>query len=180
MDATDLTLPETDDYTFSDWLTSTRQLQEVAYGAFYDEMDPETRADSMLMNLFAMVDEISEMGGECGWKPWAQPRGWINREAVIKEAVDLLHFAGNMLTHAQCTGQELTAAYKAKQMKNLQRQIDGYDGRKGKCATCHRELEDVLGGKEGWQAGVFKHTAYPDLEFCSLICAETFNPNKEH
>lgn len=138
-----LELPETDDYTFSQWLDSTRRLQEEAYGSYYELFTDEERADSLMMNLLAAIDEISELGGECGWKPWTSPRGWTNREGMIKEAVDALHFIGNLLTHAQCTGAELTAAYKAKQLKNLRRQLEGYDGVASKCPSCHRELEDA-------------------------------------
>jgi hypothetical protein len=134
-------LPKT--YSFHDWLTSTRQLQEVAFGDYYDDMGDEERADNMMMNLYAACDEIHEMGDEMGWKPWAPPRGWINREAAIREAVDALHFIGNLLTHAQCTGEELTAAYRAKQLKNLQRQIDSYDGKAEKCGYCKRDLSEL-------------------------------------
>lgn len=134
----ELALPDTDDYSFSNWLESARQLQEVAYDAYYDRMDDETRADSMMTMLLAAHAEITEMGQECGWKPWAQPRGWINREAVISEAVDVLHFVANMLTHANCTGKELTEAYKAKQQKNLDRQLEGYDGVSDKCPGCKK------------------------------------------
>jgi len=134
-------LPE--DYNFDMWLTTTRRLQELAYDAFYDQMDDETRADSMMMNLYAATSEIVEMGDEMGWKPWAPPRGWINREAAIREAVDIMHFLGNLLTHCQATGEELTAAYKAKQLKNLQRQIDNYDGKSDKCGYCRRDLTEI-------------------------------------
>lgn len=138
-------------YGFGDWLESTRRLQEIAYDAHYDEMGDEERADSMMMNLFAATAEIVEMGDEMGWKPWAPPRGWINREAAIREAVDVLHFIGNLLTHAKCTGEELTEAYRAKQLKNLKRQIDNYDGR-NKCGYCHRELDnpDPVSNLEIW------------------------------
>lgn len=136
-------LPDTNDYTFTDWLTSTRELQEEAYGAHYDKFTDEERADSLLMNLYAAQAEIVELGEECGWKPWAKPRGWVNREAMIREAVDVLHFVGNLLTHVQCTGEELTAAYKAKQQTNLQRQRDGYDGVTSKCPDCHRDYAEA-------------------------------------
>lgn len=147
-------------YSFEDWLTSTRELQEVAYDAHYDEMSPDIKADSMMMNHSAAVIELGEMMEEMGWKPWVQPRGWINREAAIKEAVDVLHFLGNLLTHAQCTGKELTDAYRAKQLKNLQRQIEGYDGRY-KCANCHRALDD---GTVAYQVGGTDHI------YCSKEC----------
>jgi hypothetical protein len=143
-----LTLPETDDYTFSDWIDSTRRLQEVAYGSYYEDFTDEQRADSMMMNLFAIVAETVELGQEVGWKPWSQPRGWVNREQGVREIVDIMHFAGNMLVHLKATGAELTAAYKAKQLENLQRQMAGYDTR-DKCPNCHRDTSTFRTGSNG-------------------------------
>ena len=135
-------LPDTDDYTFSDWLSSTRRLQEVAYDSFYEKYDADERRDSMMMNLLAIHTEVDELAQEVGWKPWAEPHGWINRQQALGEIVDIMHFVGNMLTHLNATGEELTAAYKAKQHKNLQRQLEGYDGIKDKCLVCRRELQE--------------------------------------
>lgn len=134
------------DFSFGEWLSAMEQLQEIAYGAHYDDFSDGYRGDSMMMNLLALHGEISEMGDEMGWKTWASPRGWINREAVIAEAVDAMHFLANLLKHARCTGSELTAAYKAKMLKNLDRQIAGYDVRPEsgeKCGYCHRDLSSL-------------------------------------
>lgn len=128
------------DMKFGTWLRIMAQLQEVAYGAHYDEFDPETRGDSIMMNLLAAQSEITEMGQEMGWKPWATPRGWVNRDAAIAEAVDIMHFLANLLKHCRCTGEELGEAYKAKLLKNLDRQLEGYDGVSEKCLRCKREL----------------------------------------
>jgi hypothetical protein len=131
-----------ENWTFDEWLSIMEELQQIAYGAHYDDFDPQTRGDSAMMNLFALVSETVEMGEEIGWKPWASPRGWVNRDAIIREAVDLMHFLANMLKHANATGYELTEAYKAKVLKNLQRQIDGYDVRVEKCEWCHTDLSE--------------------------------------
>lgn len=132
-----------DDMTLSQWLEALEMLQKVSYNAFYDNFDDATRADSMLMNLYALVCEVVEMGDEMGWKPWAQPRGWINAEKAVKEAADQMHFQGNLLKHAHATGEQLGRELKAKMLKNLQRQLDGYDTRTEKCGYCHRDLSEV-------------------------------------
>lgn len=137
-------------WSFHDWLTIMEMLQEVAYGSYYDQMDPDTKGDSMMMNLNAAHDEISEMGGEMGWKPWVSPRGWVNRDAAIMEVVDALHFIGNLLKHCNATGAELTAAFRKKVLKNLQRQIEGYDGVTDKCGHCKRDLSEIKGEAKLW------------------------------
>jgi hypothetical protein len=132
-----MNLPETDDYTFSDWLSSTALLQMEAYGKdpgllVNNDITEFNDAEGNIFfawNSFAMMAEVVEMADEVGWKPWATSRH-INRERVIEEAVDAMHFLGNILRMVRCTGGELTEAYKAKQEKNLQRQQEGYDGRK--------------------------------------------------
>lgn len=132
-----------DDMTFSAWLVTMSLLQEVAYGAHYREMDPETKADSIRMNFTACVHELVEMTQEMGWKPWSSPQGWVNEEAAMGEAVDAMHFLANLLSHCRATGVQLTAAYKAKMLKNLDRQINGYNVRFAKCADCGRDLDEA-------------------------------------
>ena len=129
-------LPETDLYSFEDWLRSTADLQMEAYGRDPAQLtdasctrfeDPEGNI-FFAWNCFALMSEVVEMSEEVGWKPWASSRH-VNRERVIEEAVDAMHFLGNILRMVHCTGGELTAAYKAKQEENLRRQQEGYDGR---------------------------------------------------
>jgi hypothetical protein len=132
-----------DDMTLSQWLNMMRGLQEVAFGAHYDDFEDDYRGDSMLMNLYALVCEVVEMGDEMGWKPWSSPRGFINREPALIELVDQMHFQGNLAAHGKYTGEEVGRALKAKALKNLQRQLDGYDTRKNKCPSCHRDLSKI-------------------------------------
>lgn len=150
-------LPDTNDYRFSDWIQSTADLQTEAYGSdpiqllrvrvaadddyeghFYVE---EEGADFFRWNAFALVSEVVEMSEEIGWKPWATNRD-VDRTKLIGEAVDAMHFLANILRMVGCTGNELTNAYKSKQMRNLERQQKGYTG-KDKCGRCHRELDQV-------------------------------------
>lgn len=94
------------------------------------------------MNYTALVVELSEFLGEVGWKDWATPRGWVNREAAVGELVDVGHFLANILCALGVTDEEWQARYQDKQEVNRQRQRDGYDGVTGKCARCRRSFDD--------------------------------------
>lgn len=125
------------------WLESTRQLQEEFFGAVYP-MNGEALANYVVMNHSALVSEASELLAEFGWKAWAQPRGWVNRANALKEAVDVAHFLGNILSAIGVTDDEWERAYQAKQEVNRQRQREGYDGVTGKCQTCKRSFDDGI------------------------------------
>jgi hypothetical protein len=125
------------------WLESTYALQREAFN-FRLPLAPNTNylADYVVMNHSALVAEASELLAEFGWKAWAQPRGWVNRENALKEAVDVAHFLANILCAIDVSDAEWEAAYQAKQEVNRQRQRDGYDG-KHKCIKCDRALDEV-------------------------------------
>lgn len=124
------------------WLESTRRLQEVAYGDRRWPKEGEELADSVMMNATAMIAELGEVLNELGWKPWASPRGWVNRDAFVRELVDVGHFLGNMLVAVGVTDLEWEMAYRSKQQTNLERQLEGYTGR-NKCPRCKRAYDDV-------------------------------------
>lgn len=149
---------------FDDWLRIMEKLQQVAYGAYYDTFDNEERADSLRMNLFALTSEVVEMGQEVGWKPWSSPQGWVNKEALIGEAVDAMHFLANLLKHADCHPRELTAAYKIKLRKNVQRQLDGYNVIDAKCPRCHRDLSEV--------SRINLYQSADGIRYCSKECSD--------
>ena len=107
---------------FGEWLTSQLQLQRNAFGVEPAEQGPEY-ITSMFLGLFS---EVGEMEKEVDWKYWSSTRGSFNREELIVEATDALHFLGNILLWAGVSGEELTAAYHAKQVINEQRQENGY------------------------------------------------------
>jgi hypothetical protein len=105
-------------------------------------------ADFMRWNAWACEDEIHEAMAEVGWKPWATSRH-INHDAFMKEMVDAWHFFMNLLL-CGCQGMtpteiadEFTRRYIEKNAVNAQRQEEGYDGVKDKCAQCHRDLGEV-------------------------------------
>jgi dUTPase len=117
---------------FGGWLRQTHRLQTASFG--YDfPMVGEELATYFTWNIAAIVAELGELMIECrGWKPWITPenRGVHDREAMIKETVDILHFVGNILVGIGCTDNELNRAYAAKQALNAKRQVDGYTGEK--------------------------------------------------
>lgn len=123
------------------WLASTERLQFQAYG-YVMPMEGDELADFVTWNHTAAVKELSEALDEVGWKIWAAPRGWVNRDAFIRELVDVSHFIANMAVSVGCTDEEWWVRYRAKQGLNAKRQADGYDGVVGKCHVCHRAIDD--------------------------------------
>jgi hypothetical protein len=138
-----------DDDSHWRWLASTERLQYHSFGNVVPMEDDEL-ADFAMMNFAAAVKELGEALDEVGWKPWATPRGWVNRDAYIRELVDATHFVANLLVAVGCTDDEFWVRYRAKQQLNARRQADGYDGVTGKCHVCHRALDD---GDEETESG---------------------------
>lgn len=124
------------------WLASTRRLQREAYGDDDWPKQGEALANSVQMNITAIIAELGEMLTEVGWKPWAENRGWVNREQYLKELVDVGHFLANLLVAVGCDDEEWERRYQDKQALNTRRQAAGYDGLKGKCHACRRALDD--------------------------------------
>jgi hypothetical protein len=125
------------------WLASTYALQRESFGMNLPlASNTNYLADYVTTNHSALVIEASELMDEFGWKPWAQPRGWVNRDNALKEAVDVAHFLANILCAIGVTDQEWEDAYRKKQEVNRQRQRAGYDGVTGKCLGCKRSYDD--------------------------------------
>lgn len=118
-------------------------LQKKAYGMHpTDIVDDEEKIQFIKDMKLALDDEMSEFMAEIGWKPWATSRH-INQEAAQGELVDVFHFFMNLCMGVGMTPDELFSKYKAKRLKNIKRQEDGYDGIAGKCGVCHRALDDA-------------------------------------
>lgn len=118
------------------WLESTDKLQRetYGYGDMYEQaqQDPAVLVEYLDWNQTAAVQELAELREEFSWKPWAKDKPFVNRERIIKEAVDAAHFLGNILTSVGCTDKEWEAAYRFKQDINRQRAASGnYSARKG-------------------------------------------------
>lgn len=133
----------------------------------YDMSFPELE-QFIHWNFMALVKELSEATDEISWKPWASGQ-FVNYPACIHEMVDAWHFFMNiMLAMGAMAGhqvpelaQEFSDYYQTKNAKNLQRQIDGYDGVSTKCPVCHRELSEVPESQ---------HYAVRGRKFCSTVC----------
>jgi dimeric dUTPase (all-alpha-NTP-PPase superfamily) len=117
-------------------------LQEEAFGRDFSNQDPDEFADAIVMNHSALIVELSEFMAEVGWKDWATPRGWVNRDAAVGELVDAAHFLANLLIRLDVTDAEWEQRYRAKQEVNRNRQRSGYDGVTGKCPQCRRSYDD--------------------------------------
>lgn len=148
------------------------------------ELEGDERADFMRWNAFALDDEIHEALAEVGWKPWATKRH-VNHPQFMQEMVDAWHFFLNLLLAgagaAGLTIKDMATMfenyYLEKNAKNLQRQIEGYDGVKDKCPVCKRELD----GLPSIQAEVCLPSGIegPSMKFCSEYCHIQFHQNEE-
>lgn len=109
------------------WLGSTVELQREAYGHVADPGDAAKTARSIYDNLFALaVEALGELPREFHWKYWSHDDPFVNRDRVLKEAVDIGHFLANILVAIGVTDTEWEAAYRRKQDVNRQRQAEGY------------------------------------------------------
>lgn len=120
------------------WLSSTRDLQENIYNYDYDFLrHAHKRGGKALVgyldwNTTAAVQELAELREEFSWKPWAMDRPFYDRDRILAEAVDCLHFIGNILSGIGVTDEELWEAYRRKQQINRDRVASGnYSAKKG-------------------------------------------------
>lgn len=124
-----------------------RALQ-VAFGVHFDTMTDEERIEYIRYCVLALENELHEMLGEIGWKPWAKSKH-INVNAAFAELVDAWHFMMNLMLaimpgsmHSHDVADRLSAYYHYKSDVNEQRQRSGYDGVSTKCPQCSRALDD--------------------------------------
>ena len=107
-------------------------------------------AEFLTWNVTALMSELAEMLNEVGWKPWASSRH-INGGEAVREMVDAFHFFLNILlalgawdgATMQDVADLFTEYYQEKNAKNLQRQVEEYDGVTTKCSICKRELSET-------------------------------------
>ncbi|WJZ48543.1 MazG-like nucleotide pyrophosphohydrolase [Actinomycetia phage DSL-LC01] len=135
---------------FNNWLATTKKLQEDVYGANYEELhsdSPENLrklVEYMRWNMLAIDDELAEVRKAISWKPWQHDDPYADRNEILKECVDVLHFVANILVASGATDAELDAEYLKKMQVNADRQKKGYkvlqDG--VKCRACFRALDD--------------------------------------
>lgn len=114
------------------WLESTVELQRDYFRQPVGERPIPEQAASLKDNAFALIMELAEMAVEYKWKPWSIDEPYVNRERVLKEAVDAGHFLANMLVAIGVTDEEWEEAYQAKQQINRERMMSGtYSDQKG-------------------------------------------------
>lgn len=129
-------------------LTMQERLQREAYRTDLGALTPEQRVSFIKDMVLAATDELHEALAETSWKPWASTFGEVNEDAFFAELVDLFHFVLNLLLVATpgadpaAAAEQLVICYQVKNAKNLQRQVEGYDGRSNKCPACKRALDD--------------------------------------
>ncbi len=117
---------------FSQWLKLNRQSQEVVYDYDFNSMTTKELAEYLFWNVFAIQQEAAELAVEFSWKPWAVDEPFVNRERIIAEGVDILHFVGNIFSGMQVTDDELNRAYEEKAQLNRKRKASGkYSAKKG-------------------------------------------------
>lgn len=105
--------------------------------------DPEELIQYIKDMVLAAEDELHEMLGEIGWKPWATSRH-INRDAVKSELVDTFQFFMNLCFAVGMSADELQFLHTQKLKKNYARANDGYDGVSTKCPVCKRAYDDAF------------------------------------
>lgn len=136
---------------FEGWIKRTRDLQKNVYFINFDEMAGDkpqnirNLVEYMRWNMLAIDDELAEMRQAISWKPWQHDQPYADREEVIKEAVDVLHFVANIIVAAGGTDEELDRFYLEKMEKNKKRQLEGYKVKDVgvKCELCARAIDDV-------------------------------------
>ena len=140
---------------FNNWLKRTQELQKDVYFINYEEMEGDKPqnirrfVEYLRWNMLAVDDELAEMRQAISWKPWQHDAPYADREEVIKEAVDVLHFVANIIVAAGGTDEMLDKFYIEKMERNKQRQLNGYKIKDSgvKCTLCTRALDDV--GRSG-------------------------------
>ena len=91
---------------FEGWIRRTRDLQKNVYFINFDEMSGDkpqnirNLVEYMRWNMLAIDDELAEMRQAISWKPWQHDQPYADREEIIKEAVDVLHFVANIIVAA--------------------------------------------------------------------------------
>ena len=136
---------------FNNWLRRTRDLQENVYFINYEEMEGDkpqnirNLVEYMRWNMLAIDDELAEMRQAISWKPWQHDAPYADREEIVKEAVDVLHFVANIIVAAGGTDEMLDKFYIEKMERNKERQLKGYKVKDQgvKCELCTRALDDV-------------------------------------
>lgn len=162
------------------FLDAQHELQVEAMGSDPMLLQGEERLEFIRWNVLALEDELHEMLGETGWKPWAKSQH-VHEVPALKEMIDAWHFfmnimmalAPNVSTGATATPRDVEAdlealavwfgqAYFQKRQVNIKRQEENYDGLSSKCPNCKRELSEVP---------MHQHYQRDGVIYCRMACA---------
>jgi dimeric dUTPase (all-alpha-NTP-PPase superfamily) len=109
--------------------------------------DPAVLMAQLREQAFALILEIAEAVEKTSWKPWVSkiqdppiPYG-----PYMKEMIDVFHFFINMCLLGGVTPEQLYEGYYRKNLINIARQKEGYDGVSTKCPGCNDALDDSTG-----------------------------------
>jgi hypothetical protein len=110
------------------WLESTKRLQEESYGYAFEPMRKNIRSlcDYLTHMSLAAFSELAEVLYEFEWKRWTTDKAWVDRDNVVDELIDVVHFVGNMAVALGVSDEEWQRRYMAKQDKNRRRMAEGY------------------------------------------------------
>ena len=89
----------------------------------------EQRIKWMYHMIDAMHNELEEVRNELPWKSWRDYSKYKFEEKlplIKEEVIDLLHFFLDMCLILGISADELRNAYKKKQQKNIDRQLNNY------------------------------------------------------
>lgn len=132
----------------TDMIRMQLELQQESYGIDPTKLEGQERIDFIHWNITALTDELHEVLGEVGWKPWATSRH-VNEWEAQGELIDAWHFFMNLLLATAPRDatvddivQTFITRYLAKRATNAKRQAEGYDGVTGKCPNCKRDLAE--------------------------------------
>jgi dUTPase-like protein len=134
------------DPAFARLLKQQDDLQAFLLTKRVQELDPDELSAFIRTQAFALMAEVVEATDETHWKPWSvRPDDEpvvISRERYISELADVYIFFMNLMLAGDVTTIELAQAVKAKQEKNLQRWLTGYNAKATKCPKCKRSYDD--------------------------------------
>jgi dimeric dUTPase (all-alpha-NTP-PPase superfamily) len=120
-------------------LETQRELQ-AAFDKRAVSDDPQQSCEYLKDMAFATEDELHELMGEVGWKPWGS--SWhINTALARGEWIDAWHFMMNIAIKLGMTSEMIEEMYNAKAEINRGRIAKGYSGLE-KCPGCNRALDD--------------------------------------
>ncbi len=159
------------------WLATQLALQVEGFNLNPSTLEGEELAEYVRWNALALTDELHEFLQDIQWKPWAKDVGAVrDRDAMVGELVDVLHFLGNLALAIEVDDAEITERYHAKVAVNRRRQEAGYDAWAGKCRHCNRDLAEAGTYERRWEG----EEIFTVVIFCSACGGEVSKVVAEH